>query len=227
MAHLVLIMPDLDHRDFKLENLPHSVDIHKLAEEEHRTAFLETFSSFLLANELLFKQAEQVEFEAKKPMDWKFEGANSWKSSLTQLAQMSYDSLNDEVIIIVDGKTRILFAMDNPYYAKLAQGTVNIVNAIEPRSCVPAVSRLGVFDAEKKEVNKVSLLFRVLAAFILLCNLIAGAGLAFAFVIEPFEPMLLFGAAAVGMMLYVSACIVFTGYTPNFLLFTHGKKPNP
>ncbi|WP_341503689.1 hypothetical protein [Gallaecimonas sp. GXIMD4217] len=102
-----------------MENLPHEVDIHKLKEREHRSAFLETFSSFLTANEHLFKQAEQIEFEAKEPMNWKFEGTNSWKTSLSQLAEMSYDSWNDEVVIIIDGKIRILFVMDNPYYAKL------------------------------------------------------------------------------------------------------------
>jgi hypothetical protein len=112
-------MLDLNERDYRLENLPHTVDIHKLKEREHRSAFLETFSSFLTANEHLFKQAELIEFEAKEPINWEFEGLNSWKSSLFQLAEMSYDSSNDEVIIIVDGKIRILFVMDNPYYAKL------------------------------------------------------------------------------------------------------------
>lgn len=119
IAQLVLAMLELDERDFRLENLPHAVDIHKLKDREHRSAFLETFSSFLTANEHLFKHAEQIEFVAKEPMNWKFEGLCSWKSSLSQLAELSYDSWNDEVIIIVDGKTRILFVMDSPYYAKL------------------------------------------------------------------------------------------------------------
>ncbi len=119
LAKLVLAMLELDERDFRLENLPHEVDIHKLRETDHRSAFLQTFSSFLSANELLFKHAEYIEFEAKERLDWKFEGSSSWKSSLSQLAQMSYDSWNDEVIIIVDGKTRILIVMDNPYYTKL------------------------------------------------------------------------------------------------------------
>lgn len=119
IAQLVLAMLNLNERDFRLENLPYSVDIHKLKEREHRCAFLETFSLFLTANEHLFQQAEQIECEAKEPMSWKFESSSSWKSSLFQLAQMSYDSWNDEVIIIVDGNTRILFVMDNPYYAKL------------------------------------------------------------------------------------------------------------
>ncbi|CAI3799236.1 hypothetical protein [Rheinheimera sp. MM224] len=112
-------MLDLDERDFRLENQPHAVDIHKLKEREHKSAFLETFASFLTANEHLFMQAKQIEFEAKEPMTWKFEGSSSWKSSLSQLAELSYDSWNDEVIIIVDGKIRILFVMDSPYYAKL------------------------------------------------------------------------------------------------------------
>lgn len=112
-------MLNLDDRDFSLENLPHEVDIHKLAEGEHRKAFLETFSSFLTANEGLFTQAEKIEFESKEPMDWKFEGSRSWRPSLMKLAEMSYDSWNDEVIINVDSKVKILFVMDNPYYAKL------------------------------------------------------------------------------------------------------------
>lgn len=119
IAKQVLAMLDLDERDFRLENQPHAVDIHKLKEREHKSAFLETFASFLTANEHLFMQAKQIEFEAKEPMTWKFEGSSSWKSSLSQLAELSYDSWNDEVIIIVDGKIRILFVMDSPYYAKL------------------------------------------------------------------------------------------------------------
>ncbi|WP_444942264.1 hypothetical protein ACJJI3_09515 [Microbulbifer sp. ZKSA004] len=111
-------MLDLDESYFKLENLPNEVDIHTLKEEEHRKAFLETFSLFLFANEPLFEKAEKVEVESKEPINWEF-NRTSWRLSLTRLAEMSYDSWNDEVIIDVDGKTKILFVMDNPYYAKL------------------------------------------------------------------------------------------------------------
>ncbi len=112
-------MLELDERDFSLENLPYEVDIHNLEEGEHRRAFLETFSLFLAANTSLFMKAEKIEFEAKEPMDWTFEGSDAWKSSLIHLAEMSYDSWNDEVILNIEGRLKILFVMDNPYYAKL------------------------------------------------------------------------------------------------------------
>ena len=78
----------------------------------------------------------------------------------------------------------------------------------------------------ENNVKKASSLFRVLAAFILLCNLLAGIGLVFALVTEPLEPVLLFGVAVIGIMLHVSGCVVFTGYAPKYLLFAHGSKQN-
>ncbi len=81
-------------------------------------------------------------------------------------------------------------------------------------------------DPAKNDLNKVSPLIRVLAAFVLLCSLMAGAGLVFALVAEPIELMLLFFAIVIGVMLHVSGCVVFTGYAPKYLLFAHSSKQN-
>ncbi len=79
---------------------------------------------------------------------------------------------------------------------------------------------------DKNDLNKVSPLIRVLAAFVLLCSFIAGAGLVFALVTEPLELMLSFFAIVLGVMLHVSGCVVVTGYAPKYLLFAHGSKQN-
>ena len=81
-------------------------------------------------------------------------------------------------------------------------------------------------DPAKNDLNKVSPLIRVLAAFVLLCSLMAGAGLVFALVTEPLELMLFFFAIVIGVMLHVSGCVVFTGYAPKYLLFAHSSKQN-
>jgi hypothetical protein len=76
----------------------------------------------------------------------------------------------------------------------------------------------------ENDVKKVSALFRLLAAFIILCSLLAGVGLVFAFMTEPPEPVLLIGVAVIGILLHVSGSVVFTGYAPKYLLFAHGTK---
>ncbi len=81
-------------------------------------------------------------------------------------------------------------------------------------------------DPAKNDLNKVSPLIRVLAAFVLLCSLMAAAGLVFALVTEPLELMLFFFAIVIGVMLHVSGCVVFTGYAPKYLLFAHSSKQN-
>lgn len=79
---------------------------------------------------------------------------------------------------------------------------------------------------DKNDLNKVSPLMRVLAAFVLLCGFIASAGLVFVFFTEPLELMWFFLAIIVGIMVHASGSVVLTGYAPKYLLFAHGSKQN-
>jgi len=76
------------------------------------------------------------------------------------------------------------------------------------------------------DVKKIGPVVRGLAAFVLLCGLVAGAGLAYALVTEPFEPLMLVGAAVIGLMVHVVGSVVFRGYAPKYLLFAHGPQKN-
>ena len=74
------------------------------------------------------------------------------------------------------------------------------------------------------EISKLSITFRVLAGFILFCGSIATVGLVFAFITEPFHPIIIISAVIVCIMLHVSANIVFKGFAPKYLRFAHGPK---
>lgn len=76
----------------------------------------------------------------------------------------------------------------------------------------------------ERDVKRLSPLMRGLAAFILLCSLVAFAGLIFAAVTEPFHPFILVGVLVLGLMTHFSGSVVFKGYAPKYLLFTHGPK---
>jgi hypothetical protein len=78
----------------------------------------------------------------------------------------------------------------------------------------------------EQDVKKVGPIIRGLSTFILLCSIIALAGLVFAAIIEPFHPLLIVGVIVIGLMSHVSANIVFKGYAPKYLLFAHGPKEN-
>ncbi len=78
----------------------------------------------------------------------------------------------------------------------------------------------------KNDVNKVRTIFRVLAAIILLCGLLAGVNVMLAVVMESFEPAVWAGLAVVAIMSHVSGSVAFTGYAPKYLLFAHGSKQN-
>jgi hypothetical protein len=78
----------------------------------------------------------------------------------------------------------------------------------------------------ENDLKRIGPVARVLAAFILLCSFLAGAGLVFAVVTEPFDPLMLLGVAVIGIMLHVSGSVVFMGYAPKYLLFAHGSKQN-
>ncbi|MEH6393316.1 hypothetical protein [Pseudoalteromonas sp.] len=76
----------------------------------------------------------------------------------------------------------------------------------------------------KEQLAKVRTPFRVLAGFIFVLSLFATlATVTFAFT-EPYDHIIwLLGIVTFGMS-YISGHVVFTGYAPKFLLFTHGAK---
>ena len=76
----------------------------------------------------------------------------------------------------------------------------------------------------ENDVQKLDLFIRVLAAFILLCIFFALAELVFAVVTEPFHPLSIVGVIVIGFMVHFSGSVVFKGYAPKYLLFTHGQK---
>jgi len=76
----------------------------------------------------------------------------------------------------------------------------------------------------ERDVKKIGPVVRGLAAFVLLCGLVAGAGLAHALVTEPFELPMLVSATVIGLMGHVAGSVVFRGYAPKYFLFAHGPK---
>jgi len=76
----------------------------------------------------------------------------------------------------------------------------------------------------ENNVKKLGAISRVLAAFILLCSLIGAAGIVFAIINEPFNPVMLAAILVIGLMLHISGSITFKRYAPKYLLFTHGQK---
>jgi hypothetical protein len=78
----------------------------------------------------------------------------------------------------------------------------------------------------ESDVEKLGPAIRGFACFLLLCALLAAAGLLFALVTEPFDYRILLGAAVTGIMVHVCGCVVFRGYAPKYLLFAHGPNKN-
>lgn len=76
----------------------------------------------------------------------------------------------------------------------------------------------------QNEVRKLGIIYRFLAGFILICSAAAAAGLAFGIATEPFHPAAIIGVVVISVMLHVSGSIVFKGFAPKYLLFSHGAK---
>lgn len=76
----------------------------------------------------------------------------------------------------------------------------------------------------ESDVRKLGVISRILAGFILLCSVMATAGLIFVVVTESFHPIAFIIAIVVGVMMHVSGSIAFRGYAPRYLLFAHGPK---
>ena len=102
-------MLNLNIVDFEFNNLPYEVDIHRLTENEHRTAFFETFSCFLSANEEYFSIAKDVTVNAKNTIEWCFNNKLPWKENLMNLAETAYDSWDFEFEIMIDKSLEFLW----------------------------------------------------------------------------------------------------------------------
>ena len=76
----------------------------------------------------------------------------------------------------------------------------------------------------ENDVKKLGLLTRCLSALILLCCFVAAIGITYAMFAEPFHPMSVFGSLIVILLSHISGSVVFTGYSPKYLLFAHGPK---
>ncbi len=79
----------------------------------------------------------------------------------------------------------------------------------------------------KNRVQKLNKTFRGLAGFVFVCGTFAAFGLAYGLSIDGIDAFLLFPALASFVGLYVSGYILFTGYTPSFLLFAHRVRNLP
>ena len=74
----------------------------------------------------------------------------------------------------------------------------------------------------RKNVKKLSMFYRVLSAFILLVAMISAAGIIWAIINEPFHPVAVLGVLVILVLGHISGTVVFTGYAPKYLLFSHG-----
>lgn len=76
----------------------------------------------------------------------------------------------------------------------------------------------------KDDVEKLGLVYRLLAAFILFCGVITMPALLYALLTEPIHPLLFILAILIFILLHASFRITFSGFAPNYLLFAHGPK---
>ncbi|WP_088329423.1 hypothetical protein [Lacimicrobium sp. SS2-24] len=76
----------------------------------------------------------------------------------------------------------------------------------------------------KEQLAKVRMPFRVLAGFIFLLSLFAILATVTFAITEPYDHIIWALSAVILAMAYISGHVVFTGYAPKFLLFTHGAK---
>lgn len=76
----------------------------------------------------------------------------------------------------------------------------------------------------KSLVEKIRLGYRILAGFFLFCTIFGLIGISYAIYSEPFDYMLLIIFPLILLSSHISACLVFSGYAPRYLLFSHGPK---
>ncbi len=76
----------------------------------------------------------------------------------------------------------------------------------------------------RKDVEKLTVGYRVLSGFFFTCAVVGGLGLAIALFSEPFETDILYFVLLVIVSLHVSGSITFTGYAQFYLLSAHQPK---
>lgn len=79
------------------------------------------------------------------------------------------------------------------------------------------------YFVEKNQVKKIKTFYRVFCFLICLCSLLGLLG-ALAFGVKENLVSGLAAALVPVLLLYICLPIVFTGYPPNFLMWTLGKK---
>ncbi len=110
----------LKHIHLQLENLPLSLDIGRLKEDEHKAIFLQSFRIFLQANKDILKAQTSLIVEIEKSISWQYEDGAKWQESLMSLADMAYESWNDYFVLFLKRDNgsiqRIKVVMDPVYY---------------------------------------------------------------------------------------------------------------
>jgi cytochrome c biogenesis protein CcdA len=76
----------------------------------------------------------------------------------------------------------------------------------------------------REQLAKVRTPFRVLSGFIFVLSFLLVPTIIFIAFTEPYDHFIWVITAVILIMGYISGHVSFTGYAPEFLLFTHGAK---
>ena len=76
----------------------------------------------------------------------------------------------------------------------------------------------------RNEVAKVKTFYRICAGFLFFFSALEVLLVCFIMFIEPFELIMLLGVFIGLVLSHISGSVVFTGFAPKYLLFTHGAK---
>jgi len=76
----------------------------------------------------------------------------------------------------------------------------------------------------RNKVEKIKPFYRFCAGILFFFSVLEVLLVGFVMFIDPFEVVMLF-AVFIGLVFsYISGCVLFTGFAPKYLLFTHGAK---
>lgn len=78
-------------------------------------------------------------------------------------------------------------------------------------------------EEDTSELKQLGPMIRGMCFFISLCSVFALISVIVALVLEPFHYTGVMALIVCGICLHVSGSILFTGFTPSYLLFAHGK----
>jgi hypothetical protein len=79
-------------------------------------------------------------------------------------------------------------------------------------------------NVTREQLAKVRTPFRILAGFIFTLSMLTLVFVIFIAIVEPYDNFIWVISLITLAMSYISGHVTFTGYAPNFLLFTHGAK---